>query len=114
MGEEHSQPRVVVFGATGYTGRMTAAALVQRGVRPLLAGRDENALRAMADELGGLEWARADASSPDALRALLTPEQQQKFDLLHSMRESMHHGGPEFGFGPIAFAVEQAPGQFIS
>ncbi|MFN8108366.1 MAG: saccharopine dehydrogenase NADP-binding domain-containing protein [Thermoleophilia bacterium] len=74
MGEEHSQPRVVVFGATGYTGRMTAAALVQRGVRPLLAGRDENALRAMADELGGLEWARADASSPDALRALLTPE----------------------------------------
>jgi Spy/CpxP family protein refolding chaperone len=33
------------------------------------------------------------------VRALLTPEQQQ-FDLLHSMRESMHHGGPEFGFGP--------------
>src|SRR3712207_8602564 len=28
-----SAPRVVVFGASGYTGRMTAEALVRRGLR---------------------------------------------------------------------------------
>ena len=29
--------RIVLFGATGYTGRLTAEALLQRGVRPVLA-----------------------------------------------------------------------------
>ena len=64
--------RLVLFGATGYTGRLTAEALVRRGARPVLAARSEERVRAMADELGGgLETATADVSRPDSVRALV-------------------------------------------
>jgi short subunit dehydrogenase-like uncharacterized protein len=53
--------RIVVFGATGYTGRLVAERLVEAGARPVLAGRNEERLAALAGELGGLEYARADA-----------------------------------------------------
>jgi hypothetical protein len=53
--------RIVVFGATGYTGGLIASRLVAAGERPLLAGRSEPALAALAERLGGLEWVRADA-----------------------------------------------------
>ena len=64
--------RIVVFGATGYTGRLVSAALVARGAKPVLAGRSAPALAALANELGGLETAVADVSSPDTVRALIT------------------------------------------
>ena len=41
--------RIVVFGATGYTGRLVAEALVDRGERPVLAGRDPGRLATVAD-----------------------------------------------------------------
>ncbi|MEV0401761.1 saccharopine dehydrogenase NADP-binding domain-containing protein [Actinoallomurus sp. NPDC050550] len=63
--------RIVVFGATGYTGMRTARALADQGVRPVLAGRDAEALAALADELGGLETAYADATEPRTVRALV-------------------------------------------
>jgi short subunit dehydrogenase-like uncharacterized protein len=63
--------RIVVFGATGYTGDLTARALVDRGARPVLAGRNEGRVRALAEELGGLEWAVADVERPDSVRALV-------------------------------------------
>ena len=47
--------RIVLFGATGYTGDLTARALVGRGARPVLAARTEARVRALADELGGLD-----------------------------------------------------------
>ena len=53
--------RIVVFGATGYTGELIASRLVASGARPILAGRSETRLSALADRLGGLEWVRADA-----------------------------------------------------
>jgi short subunit dehydrogenase-like uncharacterized protein len=53
--------RIVVFGATGYTGRLVAERLVAQGERPVLAGRDEARVAALAERLGGLEHARADA-----------------------------------------------------
>ena len=31
--------RIVLYGATGYTGALTAQAMVASGVRPVLAGR---------------------------------------------------------------------------
>jgi short subunit dehydrogenase-like uncharacterized protein len=64
-------PRIVVFGATGYTGARTAEALAERGARPLLAGRDPARLSALAERLGGLETARADVTDPASVRALL-------------------------------------------
>ena len=64
--------RIVVFGATGYTGRLTADALVRRGQRPVLAGRDAKRLSELARGLGGhLEVAVADASRPPTVHALV-------------------------------------------
>lgn len=63
--------RIVVFGATGYTGGLTARALVAHGARPVLAGRNAEALERLAGELGGLETAVADAEEPRTVRALV-------------------------------------------
>src|SRR3954454_10402116 len=53
--------RIVVFGATGYTGRLVAERLAAQGARPVLAGRDERRLGELAERLGGLETGRAHA-----------------------------------------------------
>lgn len=42
----------LLYGATGYVGEAMAREAVARGLRPILAGRDESRLRALADELG--------------------------------------------------------------
>lgn len=64
---------IVLFGATGYTGRKTAAAMVERGLRPVLAGRDAEKLERLSGELGGLETAVADSADPAGLQRLLEP-----------------------------------------
>jgi short subunit dehydrogenase-like uncharacterized protein len=63
--------RIVLFGATGYTGELTARELAGIGERPVLAARSEERVRALADELGGLDWAVADVSRPETVRALV-------------------------------------------
>jgi short subunit dehydrogenase-like uncharacterized protein len=64
--------RIVVFGATGYTGRLTAEALIARGVKPVLAARDAARVARLGDELGGdLETATADVGQPDSVAALV-------------------------------------------
>jgi len=65
--------RIVLLGATGWTGALTAEALVARGARPVLAGRSPGKLAALAERLGGLDTARADVTDPAAVRALLEP-----------------------------------------
>ena len=65
--------RIVLFGATGYTGRLTAAAMVARGDRPVLAARSRDKVEALAADLGGLESAVADVGDPASVRALLGP-----------------------------------------
>lgn len=65
--------RIVLYGATGYTGDLTARALTERGARPVLAGRSAEKLQGLADELGGLETATADVSDPASVRALVEP-----------------------------------------
>ena len=64
-------PRIVLFGATGYTGRLTAEAMAAAGARPVLAGRDRARLEALAGRLGGLEVAEADTARPDSVRGLV-------------------------------------------
>jgi short subunit dehydrogenase-like uncharacterized protein len=61
----------VLFGATGYTGRLTVDSLIARGERPVLAGRDGQRLSALAEQVGGLPTAVADASDAAAVAALL-------------------------------------------
>lgn len=62
---------IVLFGATGYTGDLTARSLVARGQRPVLAARSEDGVRALAEELGGLEWRTADVDDPPSVHALV-------------------------------------------
>ena len=63
--------RTVLFGATGYTGRLVAEAMVERGMRPVLAARGREALETLAAEHGGLDTAVADVSQPATVRALV-------------------------------------------
>jgi short subunit dehydrogenase-like uncharacterized protein len=64
--------RIVLFGATGYTGRLTAEAMVGRGLRPVLAGRSRDRLSQLDAELGGgLETVVADVSDPPSVRSLV-------------------------------------------
>jgi short subunit dehydrogenase-like uncharacterized protein len=63
--------RIVLFGATGYTGELTARALVGRGVRPVLSARNAQRLEALARQLGGLDTAVADVGRPDTVCALV-------------------------------------------
>jgi short subunit dehydrogenase-like uncharacterized protein len=65
--------RIVLFGATGYTGRLVAQALVDRGARPVLAGRSPDSLKQLAEELdaGGLETQTADIGRPETVADLV-------------------------------------------
>ena len=59
----------LLYGATGYTGRLLARAATERGLRPILGGRNEARLAALASELG-LEYrvASLDSGLDEALR----------------------------------------------
>jgi short subunit dehydrogenase-like uncharacterized protein len=62
--------RIIIFGATGFTGRQVAERLVAQGAAPVLAGRSEGSVRELAERLG-LEWATADALRRNSVFALL-------------------------------------------
>jgi short subunit dehydrogenase-like uncharacterized protein len=64
-------PKIVLFGATGYTGARIAEAMTRRDLRPVLAGRDPQRLAGLAERLGGLPTAHADATDSASVRALL-------------------------------------------
>jgi short subunit dehydrogenase-like uncharacterized protein len=72
--------RIVLFGATGYTGQLTARVLARRsgdvadGATTVLAGRNGVRLAALAAELGGeVETAVADATDEGQVRDLVGP-----------------------------------------
>ncbi|MGW3111379.1 hypothetical protein [Streptomyces sp. NPDC001091] len=52
--EENS--RILLLGATGYTGGLVLAALLRRGARPVLAGRNAAALAALAVTAASTTW----------------------------------------------------------
>ena len=63
--------RIVLWGATGYTGRLVTDALVQIGERPVLAGRDAARLRQLSDSHDRLETAVADVEHTGSIEKLL-------------------------------------------
>ncbi|HEV7829663.1 MAG TPA: NmrA family NAD(P)-binding protein [Pseudonocardiaceae bacterium] len=69
---------IVLFGATGYTGARVAEAMVRRGLRPVLAGRDTGKLASLAGRLealqgqGTLDVVRADVSDAASVRDLIS------------------------------------------
>lgn len=46
------KPRLAIYGANGYTGRLIAQAAAGRGLAPVIAGRSREAVGALAAELG--------------------------------------------------------------
>ncbi|WP_153506139.1 saccharopine dehydrogenase family protein [Cumulibacter manganitolerans] len=66
--------KIVLFGATGYTGELTAEALKRRGARAVLAARSEQKLAELVARLE-VDWptAVADIADSASLEALLEP-----------------------------------------
>ena len=63
---------VVLYGATGYTGRLVTDRLVRRGAPFVLAGRNREKLEQLAEERApSATIAVASVDDPDALRSLL-------------------------------------------
>lgn len=63
---------VAVFGAYGHTGRFVVAALLERGLTPVLAGRDGGRLRALAASFPGLDVRVASAEDAASLDGALS------------------------------------------
>ncbi|MGH2694573.1 MAG: saccharopine dehydrogenase family protein [Actinomycetota bacterium] len=64
-------PDVLLFGATGFTGRLTAHALARRQVDFAIAGRDRTKLLSLASEVGDPEVRIAEVGDADALVSAL-------------------------------------------
>lgn len=62
--------RILIYGATGYTGRLVAAEAARRGLDAVLAGRDPDRLKAIG-ETTGFETRAVVLSDRSRLRALL-------------------------------------------
>lgn len=65
-----STSKWMIYGATGYTGRLIAAKALELGERPTLAGRNPDKVRAMAEALD-LPWAAFSVDDTDAVQAAL-------------------------------------------
>lgn len=63
--------KIVLYGATGYTGQLVAKELVESGTKPLLAGRNAEKLRKVAANLGDLEFAVVDPDDVSSLAGTL-------------------------------------------
>jgi short subunit dehydrogenase-like uncharacterized protein len=63
-------PDWMIYGATGYTGRLVAEEAVRRGYKPLLVGRSEGKLKKLAGSLN-LEYAVAPIDDPTLLEAVV-------------------------------------------
>jgi short subunit dehydrogenase-like uncharacterized protein len=106
--------RIVLLGATGFTGRLTAEAMVRAGIAPVLAGRRHDAVARLANRLAPLApstdteptIAVADAEDPASVRRLL----QSGDDVLVTTV------GPfmEYGHAAVEAAVDAGAGYLDS
>jgi short subunit dehydrogenase-like uncharacterized protein len=94
-----AEQRIVIFGATGYTGRLIAERLVAQGARPVLAGRSASRLAELAARLGDLEVVRADVM-----------RQNSVFDLVGSGDVLVSTVGPFVKWGEPAVRAAVAAG----
>ncbi len=64
--------KIVLFGATGYTGQLVAESLIKRGAAPVLAARSAEALADLVRRLGGdLSTQVANVDDPASVAALV-------------------------------------------
>lgn len=67
--------RIVLLGATGFTGRLVLKSLVERGAQPTLLGRNTDKLWALRESMGvDLPVIKADATDESALAAMIGAE----------------------------------------
>lgn len=64
--------KIALLGATGHTGRFVAAELCQRGLRPVLTGRDRAKLAALSKQCNDAPWRVADFTDPRSLDAAVS------------------------------------------
>lgn len=92
----------LIYGANGYTGELIARECVRRGDRPVLAGRNAPALRALATELG-LEH-----------RAFALDDARAADQALKGMTAAVHCAGPFVRtFRPMADACLRAKAHYL-
>jgi short subunit dehydrogenase-like uncharacterized protein len=72
----------LIYGASGYTGQLCAEHAVARGLKPILAGRDAEKVRAVARPLA-LDWRAFPLDDPARLR-----------EGLADVRSALHAAGP--------------------
>ena len=84
-------PDVLLFGATGYTGKLTAAALAARGADFVVAGRNPDKLAALADATGAAGTRVVEAGDVDTLT-----------DALHDVKVLVTCVGPFMELGDTA------------
>jgi short subunit dehydrogenase-like uncharacterized protein len=60
----------LIYGAYGYTGELIAELAIQNGLNPILAGRNVEKTKALADKLG-LKWIAFEATDKTALKLAL-------------------------------------------
>lgn len=77
-----SETRWMIYGATGYTGRLIAEEAVRRGHRPLLAARDASKLVPLAEALG----------LPSSVVSL--DETEKLIGMVRGVEAVMHCAGP--------------------
>jgi short subunit dehydrogenase-like uncharacterized protein len=96
--------QVVVFGATGFTGKLVVEALLGMGLtNVIVGGRDEEKLTALSDAHGGLETRLADARRPETLP-----------DLVRGAHVVIDTAGPFIELGePVVRAAIDAGAHFI-
>jgi short subunit dehydrogenase-like uncharacterized protein len=62
---------ILIYGATGYTGKLVARVAHERGLTPILAGRNAAKLQAVAEPLG-LTWRSFDLTDPAGIGVALS------------------------------------------
>lgn len=67
----HMASRLIVYGSTGYTGKLIAELAVKKGLPVVLAGRNEEKLKAQSKALGGVEWQQVSLEDAESLDRLL-------------------------------------------
>jgi short subunit dehydrogenase-like uncharacterized protein len=93
---------LLIYGSYGYSGDLITRRAIERGLSPILAGRDVNALRGQAQELA-LEYRVAPLNDPAALRTAL-----------QGVRTVLHCAGPFIHTSrPMADACVQAGAHYI-
>ena len=60
----------MIYGANGYTGKLTAEEAVRRGMKPVLAGRKQPEIAKLAERLG-LEYRVFSLDEPEAVRSAI-------------------------------------------